>query len=85
MAILRGHEDLKHKPVVGFDMGFALVQHGDTVKRYRMTIGPGGNFHGEPVDEQAVEPPDQVGQPRVPAMRHYGVDQIGFHGLDQVE
>jgi hypothetical protein len=75
MSILRGHEDLRHKPIVGFDMGFALVQCGDTVKRYRVTIGPSGNFHGEPVEDVPNVPDQLQPEPELRARRHASVDQ----------
>jgi hypothetical protein len=78
MAILRGHEDLQHKAIVGFDMGFALVQCGESVKRYRMTVGPMGNLHAEPVEE-TQQGPDQlmtVPEQEARARRFAGVDQI---------
>ncbi len=85
MSILRGHEDLKHKAIVGFDMGFALVQCGEDVRRYRMTIGPGGNLHAEPVEEQQRVPDQLQPETELRAHRWAGVDQVGFNGLDQVE
>jgi hypothetical protein len=36
MSVMRGHEDLQPKTIVGFDMGYALVQCGGQVKRYMM-------------------------------------------------
>ena len=42
MSILRGHEDLKPKAIVGFDMGYALVQCDEEVKRYRLCVRLGG-------------------------------------------
>lgn len=78
MSVLRGHEDLQPKTVVGFDMGYALVQCGGEVKRYRMSIGPGGAFHGEPVPEtEAFAPIDQIGTigAEKRARRFHDVDQ----------
>lgn len=82
--ILPGHEDLTAKAIVGFDMGFALVQCGDVVKRYRMTISPGGGMHAEPAEEVSPKMPDQL-QPEseLRVLRHVGVDQIGFQGIDK--
>jgi hypothetical protein len=60
MSVLRGHEDLKPKAIVGFDMGFALIDCGGEVKRYRITILPNGSLHGEPVNEEPTLP-DQLG------------------------
>ena len=78
MSILRGHEDLQHKAIVGFDMGYALVQCGEQVKRYRMSVGPGGNLHCEPLDETQV--PDQLvtfsNEQEARARRFAGVDQL---------
>ena len=79
MAILRGHENLRHKAIVGFDMGFALVQCGEQVMRYRMSIGPAGNLHAEPVEEK-TEVPDQLvvvaNEEEARARRYASVDQI---------
>ena len=63
MNILPGHEDLKPKVILGFDeMGYALVQHGDGIKRYKMFVGPGGRLHAEPFveDENERKLPDQL-------------------------
>jgi hypothetical protein len=75
MSVLRGHEDLKPKAIVGFDMGFALVQCEDGVKPYRLTIGPTGNLHAEPVNEES-QGVDQIGITDRRARRHVGVDQL---------
>ena len=83
MSILRGHEDLKPKAIVGFDMGFALVQCGEQVERYRMEVMPGGNLRVEPAPKQHT-PVDQIGSEHR-ARRYHDVDQVGFYGSDQVE
>lgn len=75
MSVLRGHEDLRPKAIVGFDMGFALVDCGDKgVKHYRLTVGAAGNLHAEPV-EQDSGLPDQLG-PELRARRTRTVDQM---------
>ena len=61
MSILPGHEDLKPKAVLGFDdMGFALVQSGVGVSRYKLFVGPGGRLHAEPFVEAPSTLPDQL-------------------------
>ena len=73
MSILRGHEDLKPKAIVGFDMGYALVQCGSAVKRYRLAVGPGGNLTAVPEPESA--PIDQIGS-ETRARRFHDIDQL---------
>jgi hypothetical protein len=78
MSVLRGHEDLLPKPIIGFDMGFALVQCGEHVKRYRLTIGASGGIHAEPVQE-AQQLPDQLApadQEEIRARRFADIDQL---------
>jgi hypothetical protein len=75
MSVLRGHEDLRHKAIVGFDMGFALVDCGGAVKRYRLTIGPTGNLHAEPVADVPNVPDQLQPEPELRARRHATVDQ----------
>jgi hypothetical protein len=76
---LRGHEDLKPKAIVGFDMGFALVDCGGEVKRYRLAVGAMGNLMAAPVDEAALNGVDQLGSLTDPGLRaprrHTTVDQ----------
>lgn len=62
MSVLPGHEDLRPKAILGFDdMGFALVQQGDNIKRYKMFVGPGGRLHAEPYnDDEHSRLPDQL-------------------------
>lgn len=76
MQILPGHEDLKPKVILGFDdMGFALVQHGDGIKRYKMFVGPGGKLHAAPhVESHQGKLPDQL-QEQMPARRVRNYDQ----------
>jgi hypothetical protein len=75
MSILPGHEDLKPKAILGFDdMGFALVHHGDdSIKRYKMFVGPGGRLHAEPyVEQEHSRLPDQLQKPQsVSRLRNY--------------
>jgi len=79
--ILNGHEDLHPKPIVGFDMGFALVQCGDDIKRYRMTIDPAGGLRAEPLTEEPPTAVDQLAtavttpQQEARARRFHDVDQ----------
>jgi hypothetical protein len=73
MSVIRGHEDLLPKAIVGFDMGFALVQCGSDVKRYRLTVGPLGGLAAEPVPE------DPQGVDQIGASRH----ARRFHDIDQ--
>jgi hypothetical protein len=79
MSILRGHEDLQPKTVVGFEMGYALVQCAGEVKRYKLMIGPGGTLMGEPEPDTDEFPAvDQVGNGKVHdqrARRWGGIDQ----------
>lgn len=74
MSVLRGHEDLKPKAIVGFDMGYALVQCGSGVERYRMEVMPGGNLHLEPAPKDHA-PVDQIGSEHR-ARRFHDIDQI---------
>jgi len=75
MTVLRGHEDLRPKAIVGFDMGFALVDCGDTVRRYRLVVGHNGSIMASPVEDQPTTP-DQISDgPSVRARRHATVDQ----------
>lgn len=76
MRILPGHEDLQPKVILGFDdMGFALVQHGDGIKRYKMFVGPGGKLHATPHAEPSQgKLPDQL-QGQTPARRLRNYDQ----------
>lgn len=75
MSILPGHEDLKSRAILGFDsMGFALVQHGEDVSRYKLFVGPGGKLHAEPLVEGAAKMPDQL-QPDSVRMRLRNYDQ----------
>jgi hypothetical protein len=74
MSVLPGHEDLRPKAILGFDdMGFALVQQGDGIKRYKMFVGPGGRLHAEPYVEQGHDRlPDQLQKPHpVSRLRNY--------------
>jgi hypothetical protein len=71
--ILRGHEDLKPKAIVGFEMGYALVQCGTEVKRYRLCVSAGGQLTALPEAESAV-PVDQIGAPHR-ARRFHDIDQ----------
>ena len=75
MSTLRGHEDLRPKAIIGFDMGYALVQCGDGVKRYRLAIGPSGHLTAQPVPDSVV-PIDQIGSTETRAPRR-------FHDIDQ--
>lgn len=60
MSVLPGHEDLQPKAILGFDnMGFALVQNGDGIKRYKMFVGPGGALCAKPFVEDPTMP-DQL-------------------------
>jgi hypothetical protein len=85
MSVLRGHEDLKPKAIVGFDMGFALVQDGTDVLRYRLLVGPTGNLLAQPEPVQEGTQVDQLTPLPPRPLRHWAVDQVGFNGLDQVE
>ena len=74
MSVLPGHEDLRPKAILGFDdMGFALVQQGDGIKRYKMFVGPGGRLHAEPyVEDEHSRLPDQLQKPHpVSRLRNY--------------
>lgn len=75
MNILPGHEDLRPKAILGFDdMGFALVHQGDdSIKRYKLFVGPGGRLHAEPINEQEHSRlPDQLQKPQsVSRLRNY--------------
>jgi hypothetical protein len=73
MSVIRGHEDLKPKAIVGFDMGFALVQCGTDIRRYRLTVGPLGGVAAEPVQEES-QGVDQIG------VSHHA---RRFHDIDQ--
>ena len=80
MSILRGHEDLRPKAIVGFDMGYALVQCGEGLKRYRLTVGPMGAMAAEPVEDEPVQSVDQLGtlmepEPDLRARRYADIDQ----------
>ena len=76
--ILRGHEDLQPKKVIGFDMGFALVQCGDDVKRYALLVGAGGHVTARPVEENphAIDQLPVGGDKELRARRFHGVDQL---------
>jgi hypothetical protein len=75
MSVLPGHEDLQLKSVLGFDsMGFALVQHGADIKRYKLFVGPGGALCARPYVEDKTLP-DQL-QPEAVAVRHRNIDQL---------
>jgi len=66
MTVLPGHEDLKPKEILGFDnMGFALVRHDESVRRYKLLIGPGGAVAARPFVED-TELPDQLRQQERP-------------------
>lgn len=73
MSVLPGHEDLRAKAILGFDdMGFALVQHGDDIKRYKMFVGPGGRLHAEPyVEDERSRLPDQLQKLPTSRLRNY--------------
>ena len=73
MQILPGFEDLKPKEILGFDdMGFALVQSGESIKRYKMLIGPGGQLVARPYVEAPHPLPDQIPETRrLPRQRSY--------------
>jgi hypothetical protein len=73
MSILRGHENLQPKAIVGFDMGYALVDCGNEVKRYRLCVGPGGNLTAKPEEPKPV-PVDQIGE-EARVRRFSGIDQ----------
>lgn len=73
MSVLRGHEDLKPKAIVGFDMGYALVQCGTDIRRYRLAIGPGGSLTAQPENAEPV-PVDQIGSEHR-ARRFHDIDQ----------
>ncbi|HWI66787.1 MAG TPA: hypothetical protein VNS88_00145 [Nitrospiraceae bacterium] len=80
MSILRGHENLLPKAIIGFDMGYALVQCGDGVKRYRLTVGPMGALSALPVEEESMRAVDQLGvhmepEPDLRARRFHDIDQ----------
>jgi hypothetical protein len=76
---MRGHEDLQPKTIVGFDMGYALVQCGGQVKRYKMTIGPQGGITGTPeVETEAFDAIDQISPEKAveqSARRWHDIDQ----------
>lgn len=74
MSIIRGHEDLLPKAIVGFDMGYALVQCGEEIKRYRLTIGPMGGLAATPVQDEPTMAVDQIGSPHV-VRRFHDIDQ----------
>lgn len=74
MNILSGHEDLKPKAIVGFDMGYALVQCGGEVRRYRLSVGPGGGLTASPEKEDSAASIDQIGAARH-ARRFHDIDQ----------
>ena len=74
MSILRGHEDLQPKTIVGFDMGFALVQCSEGVKRYRLAIGPSGHVTAHPEPERSA-PIDQIGTESRAPRRFHDIDQ----------
>lgn len=78
MSILPGHEDLRPKAILGFDdMGFALVHQGDdSIKRYKLFVGPGGRLHAEPHNdhEHHHTMPDQLHKQQ-PARRLRNYDQ----------
>jgi hypothetical protein len=72
MSILPGHEDLKPKAILGFDsMGFALVQNGNDVSRYKLFVGPGGRLHAEPLAEGSTLPDQLQGDSVRLRMRNY--------------
>ena len=73
MSVLRGHENLQPKAIVGFDMGYALVDCGSEIKRYRLAVGPGGNLMAQPEDPKKV-PIDQIGT-ETRARRFANIDQ----------
>ena len=80
MSILRGHEDLQPKAIVGFEMGYALVQCGESVKRYRLTVGPMGAVAAHPVRDEPEQSIDQLGTLMEPeqdlrARRYHDIDQ----------
>jgi len=75
MSVLRGHEDLRPKAIVGFDMGFALVDCGDVVKRYRLAVGAAGNIMAAPVEDQPTTPDQIPDSSSVRARHHLTVDQ----------
>ena len=74
MSVIRGHEDLKPKAIVGFDMGYALVQCGKDIKRYRLAVTAGGGLTAMP-EEEANSTPDQIGAERH-ARRFHDIDQL---------
>jgi hypothetical protein len=80
MSILRGHEDLKPKSIVGFDMGYALVQCGEGVKRYRLTVGPMGGLAALPVEDESESSIDQLGIAMEPEQ---DLRARRFHDIDQ--
>ena len=73
MSIIRGHEDLKPKAIVGFDMGFALVQCGGEVRRYRLDVTASGGLTATPALEE-LTPVDQIGSTHL-ARRFHDIDQ----------
>lgn len=80
MSVIRGHEDLHPKAIVGFDMGYALVQVGEGIQRYRLTVGPMGGLAAQPVEGEPVTAVDQVGslmepEPDLRARRYADIDQ----------
>jgi hypothetical protein len=80
MSIIRGHEDLQPKAIVGFDMGYALVQCDEGVKRYRLTIGPQGGIGAQPVSDEPVHAVDQIGGMMEPEQ---DLRARRFHDIDQ--
>ena len=63
---LHAHED---PVIVGFDMGFALVQSEGKVERYRLSIRPSGGIHAEPAPEADHASVDQLGSTTDPDLR----------------
>ena len=80
MSILRGHEDLMPKAIIGFDMGYALVQCGEGVKRYRLTVGPMGAVAAQPVEDEPMRAVDQLGTHMEPEQ---DLRARRFHDIDQ--
>lgn len=74
MSTLRGHEDLQPKAIVGFDLGFALVECDEGIKRYRLAIGPSGYLMARPAPEIAA-PIDQIGPDTRAHRRFHDIDQ----------
>jgi hypothetical protein len=79
MSVLRGHEDLQPKTIVGFDMGYALVQCAGEIKRYKLGIGPQGGVTAMPeVDTEAFDAIDQIDAEQAverSARRRHDIDQ----------